>query len=121
MYVSLLDYTMANWTAVFSLILLAFSFANGRTLSIDIQQSMGCINESYVIPLFSTRIIHMTFNQTRLKQLNIHTVHLRTSIADRKVAEFYGHHPTIKKSFRIIDTSERKDKCKSSSIMILHF
>ena len=112
---------MSNWTAVFSRILFAVSFANGRQLSIDIQQSTGCINESYVISLFSTRIIHMTFNQTRLKQLNIHTVHLRTSIADPKVAEFYGHHPTIKKSFRIIDTIERKDKYKSSSIIILHF
>lgn len=100
---------MSNWTVFYSFILVAFAFANGQQLSIDIQ----CMNGSYVIPLFSTRIIHMTFNQTRLKELNIHTVHLRTAIADRKVAEFDGHHQTIRKSFRISDIEERKDKCQS--------
>ena len=101
---------MSIWKeSLFLSSLLTFSLINGQsTTSIVIEQLPTCINESYVIPLFSSRIIYMTFNQSRLRQLNIYTVHLRTSIVDRKVAQFEGHHQIIRKTFAINNPTNGK-------------
>ena len=64
----------------------------------------------------------MTFNQTRLKQLNIHTIHLRTYIADRKIAEFQGRHHTVRTTFHLTNTTSRMyQKQRSSSFKLIYF
>ncbi len=77
-----------------------------RNQSIVIEEPSLCMNYSYVIPLFSTQILRMTFNRTRFKQLNIHTVHVRASIADRKVAEFDKHRHTIQQVFHLMNSTQ---------------
>ncbi|CAF4437947.1 unnamed protein product, partial [Rotaria sp. Silwood2] len=64
---------------------------------------------SYIIPLFTTRIVRMTLNQTRLKQLNIHTIRIRAFIRNKKVAEFQDHRNSIEKVFHLMKKTEQYD------------
>jgi len=79
-----------------------------RNESIVVREPSLCLNEKYVLPLFGTRIIPMTFNRSRLQQLNIHTIRVHTSISDRKVLEFENHRYAKKKSFYLMNNTERK-------------
>jgi len=74
--------------------------------SIIIQESSLCIKDNYVMPLYSTRFLRMTFNRTRLEQLNIDTLYIRTSIVDQKVANFEDHQYTVKKIFHLMHNTE---------------
>jgi hypothetical protein len=98
---------MSNFRLFLFLIICVCS-SNCQQQSIVIQESSACTKNNYKIPLFSTEILRMTFNQTRLRQLNIHTLHIRASIANRKVAEFENHRYTIKKVFHLMNTTSGK-------------
>ncbi|CAF3448050.1 unnamed protein product [Rotaria sp. Silwood1] len=80
------------------------------------QVSSLCINNnSFTIPLFTTRMLRMKFNRTRLKQLNIHTIRLHAFISDQKVAEFQDHRDKIEKVFHLTKNIKQYD---NESIMI---
>jgi len=76
--------------------------------SIIIPDLSLCIKDNYVMPLYTTRFLRMTFNRTRLNQLNIHTISVRTSIVDQKVADFEDHLPTVIKVFHLLNNTEGK-------------
>jgi hypothetical protein len=81
---------------------------NCQPRSIALQEPSLCINNSYVIPLFSIRNFRMTLNRTRLRQLNIHTVSVYATIADRKIAEFQNRRQTIRKVYHIPNDTQGK-------------
>jgi sodium/bile acid cotransporter 3/5 len=54
----------------------------------------------------------MKFNQTQLRQLNIHMIYIQASINNRKVAEFEDHRYTIIKVFHLINTTSGKSEYK---------
>ena len=60
------------------------------------------------MPLFTTRLLRMTFNRTRLIQLNIRTIRLHAFISNRKVAEFQDHLYTIQQVFYLRNNTKRK-------------
>ncbi len=93
---------------VFILLIISISQSDCRNRSIIIKEPSLCINNTYTIPLFNTQSIPIPFNRTRLKQLNIHTIRIRASIRDRKVAEFRNNHHIIKKVLHLEKNTERK-------------
>lgn len=78
---------------------------NGSTV---LQKPSLCINNTYTISLFSTRNFRITFNRTRLRQLNIHTLSLYVSIEDRKVADFQDHRHIMRRIYRLPNDTECK-------------
>ncbi|CAF0735519.1 unnamed protein product [Rotaria sordida] len=97
------------------LLLTTFIFpSNGQSRSIINQESSLCTKKSHTIPLFTTLILRMTFNQTRLKQLNIQTMSIYASISDRKTAEFQNHRDIIEEVFHLMKNIE---KYNNKSIM----
>jgi hypothetical protein len=98
---------------MFRLIIILFltifiSSSDCRNESIILPELSLCLKDKYIIPLYSTRFFRMTFNRTRLKQLNIHTIHIRTLITDPKVANFDDHRTTVKQIFHLMNNTERK-------------
>jgi len=79
-----------------------------RNESIILPELSLCLKDKYIMPLYSTRFFRMSFNRTRLKQLNIHTIHIRTTMADPKVANFEDHRTTVKHIFHLMNNTERK-------------
>jgi hypothetical protein len=95
------------------IILTIFIFpSNCLNQSIVVQEPSLCVNEKYIVSLFGTRIIPMTFNRTLLQELNIHTMRVYVSISDRKVLQFENHQYTKKKSFHLMNNTERKSLLK---------
>lgn len=90
---------------IFIFLLISIFSLKCRSQSIVTQESSLCIKDNYSIPLFSTQNLRMTFNGTRLKQLKIHTIRIRTSIIDKNVADFEDHRQTIRKVIRITNNS----------------
>jgi hypothetical protein len=80
--------------------------------SIVVREPSLCVNEKYKISLFGTRIIPMTFNRTLLQELNIHTMRVYASISDRKVLQFENHQYMRKKTFYLMNNTERKSLLK---------
>ena len=89
----------------FIIFILPIDCQNGSSV---LQKPSLCINNTYTIPLFSTKNIRMTFNRTRLRQLNIHALIVYVSIEDRKVAEFQDHRHTVRRIYRITNDTECK-------------
>jgi hypothetical protein len=75
---------------------------------IILPESSLCLKDNYVMPLYSTQIFRITLNQTRLKQLNIHTIRIRTSIVDPNIANFEDHRPVLKQTFHLMNNTEGK-------------
>ena len=96
---------------VFVCFILCIYSTNGKFQSIVMEESTVCTKDNYKIPLFSTENLRITFNQTRLRQLNVHTIHIRAEIDNQKVAEFENQGDTINKVFHLINTTSGKPKC----------
>ncbi|UJR37265.1 hypothetical protein I4U23_029974 [Adineta vaga] len=94
----------------------SISLLECRNQSITSNKTSRCVNDTYVIPLFSTRIIHIQLNRTHLQRLNIHTVHISSWINDRKVASFYNDHHRIDDVLHI--SNNTKIVSKNESILI---
>jgi len=58
-----------------------------------------CIQDKYIIPLFSTKIIRLNINQIRLKQFNFERLSIRAKIADKTIAKFHNDRSMINKRF----------------------
>jgi hypothetical protein len=93
---------------LFILLIIYISPSDCRNRSVIIKEPSLCINNTLSIPLFDTQSIRMTFNRTRLKQLHIHTIRIRTSIEDRKVAEFENNRHVIKKVLHLKNNIQGK-------------
>jgi hypothetical protein len=91
---------------LFILLIIYISPSDCRNRSIIIKEPSLCVDNTYTIPLFDTQSIRMTFNQTRLRQLNIHTIRIRALIQDRKVAEFENNRHVIKKPLHLSNNNE---------------
>jgi len=68
----------------------------------------SCLKNNFTMPLYSTRFFRMIFNRTQLEQSNIHTISIRTSIANPKAANFEDHRKIIKQTFHLMNNTERK-------------
>ena len=73
-----------------------------------------CINTTYIIALFGQKSLRMKMNRARLRQANVHTVRIRASISDPKVAQFSDHQQSISAVFRLANDTE--GKCRIAAV-----
>ena len=79
-----------------------------RSQAVASSQPAFCMNGTYVIALFGQKFLRMTLDRARLRQAKVHTVRIRASIADPKVAEFSDHRRSIEQVFHLTDKAKRK-------------
>ncbi|CAF3651637.1 unnamed protein product [Adineta steineri] len=91
---------------VFIFLIVLINVSDCQITSVAIEKPSLCITGTYIVPLFSTKIIRTTFNRTYLKQLNIHEIHIYAIISDQKVAEFENHRSITEKTFRISNNTK---------------